>query len=138
MAISAAVVVGDAGDAAAGRAGPKAEAVKVGSGRDPQSEMGPVVTAAARDRIVELIGTGEQQGARLAVDGRGLTVPGFEDGFFVGPTVIDQVTTEMDVYTQEIFGPGPVGRPRRRRRVGDRPDQRQPLRQRHGDLHQQR
>jgi malonate-semialdehyde dehydrogenase (acetylating)/methylmalonate-semialdehyde dehydrogenase len=105
MAISAAVVVGDASKPLMDYLVPKAEAVRVGSGRDPQSEMGPVVTAAARDRIVGLIGSGEQQGAHLAVDGRGLKVPGFEEGFFVGPTVIDQVTTEMDVYREEIFGP---------------------------------
>jgi malonate-semialdehyde dehydrogenase (acetylating)/methylmalonate-semialdehyde dehydrogenase len=67
--------------------------------------MGPVITAAARDRIVGLIGTGEEQGATLAVDGRGLRVPGHERGFFVGPTVIDHVTRAMDVYTEEIFGP---------------------------------
>ena len=64
--------------------------IKVGPGRDPDSEMGPVITAAARDRIVGLIGTGAEQGADLAVDGRGLTVAGHENGFFVGPTVIDQ------------------------------------------------
>jgi malonate-semialdehyde dehydrogenase (acetylating)/methylmalonate-semialdehyde dehydrogenase len=63
------------------------------------------VTREAQQRIVGLIGSGEEQGASVAVDGRGHTVPGREDGFFVGPTVIDQVTTEMDVYTQEIFGP---------------------------------
>jgi malonate-semialdehyde dehydrogenase (acetylating)/methylmalonate-semialdehyde dehydrogenase len=67
--------------------------------------MGPVITAAARDRIVGLIGTGAEQGADLAVDGRGLTIAGHENGFFVGPTVIDRVTTEMDVYREEIFGP---------------------------------
>jgi malonate-semialdehyde dehydrogenase (acetylating) / methylmalonate-semialdehyde dehydrogenase len=105
MAISAAVVVGGAGDALMDALVPKAQAVRVGSGRDPKSEMGPVVTAAARDRIVGLIDTGEAQGAKLAVDGRGLKVAGFEDGYFVGPTVIDQVTTSMDVYTEEIFGP---------------------------------
>ena len=70
----------------------KARAIKVGPGRDAESEMGPVITAAARDRIVGLIGTGAEQGADLAVDGRGLTVAGHENGFFVGPTVIDQVT----------------------------------------------
>jgi malonate-semialdehyde dehydrogenase (acetylating)/methylmalonate-semialdehyde dehydrogenase len=79
--------------------------VKVGPGRETDSEMGPVVTAAARDRIVGLIGSGAEQGATLAVDGRGLTVPGHEKGFFVGPTVIDNVTREMDVYREEIFGP---------------------------------
>ena len=105
MAISAAVAVGAAGDPLADILARKAREVVVGSGRDPASEMGPVVTAAARDRIEALIGTGEQQGATLLADGRGLKVPGFSDGFFVGPTVIDQVRTSMDVYTEEIFGP---------------------------------
>ncbi len=105
MAVSAAVAVGTAGDAVVERVVAKARAVRVGSGRDDGVEMGPVVTAAARDRIVGLIGTGADQGADLAVDGRGLVVDGHEDGFFVGPTVIDRVTPEMDVYTEEIFGP---------------------------------
>ncbi|GAA2537564.1 CoA-acylating methylmalonate-semialdehyde dehydrogenase [Pseudonocardia hydrocarbonoxydans] len=105
MAISAAVAVGGAADELVEAVSAKARATRVGPGRDAASEMGPVITAAARDRIVDLIGTGEAQGATLAVDGRGLTVPGHEDGFFVGPTVIDRVTTQMDVYTQEIFGP---------------------------------
>jgi len=77
----------------------------VGSGRDPSSEMGPVVTREARERIIGLIATGEKQGAHLTVDGRALSVKGHEGGFFVGPTVIDQVKVEMDVYRQEIFGP---------------------------------
>ena len=105
MAISTAVTVGSAGDELIAAVSEKARAVKVGPGREADSEMGPVVTAAARDRIVGLIGTGAEQGARLAVDGRGLTVPGHENGFWVGPTVIDEVTPSMDVYTQEIFGP---------------------------------
>ncbi|MGI8677995.1 MAG: CoA-acylating methylmalonate-semialdehyde dehydrogenase [Jatrophihabitans sp.] len=105
MAISVAVTVGSAGDAVVDAVTVKAAEVAVGSGRDASSEMGPVVTKVAKERIVSLIGTGEEQGARLAVDGRGLVVDGFEDGFFVGPTVLDDVTTEMDVYTEEIFGP---------------------------------
>ena len=105
MAISAAVTVGDAGDSVVEAVSAKARAVKVGPGRDPQSEMGPVVTAAARDRITGLIGTGAEQGATLSVDGRGLAVEGYENGFWVGPTVIDRVGTEMDVYKEEIFGP---------------------------------
>jgi malonate-semialdehyde dehydrogenase (acetylating)/methylmalonate-semialdehyde dehydrogenase len=105
MAISATVAVGSAGDALVDVVSGKARSVRVGPGRDAGSEMGPVVTAAARDRIVGLIGSGEQQGARLAVDGRGVVVPGHESGFFVGPTVIDGVRTEMDVYREEIFGP---------------------------------
>ncbi|MEV6600861.1 CoA-acylating methylmalonate-semialdehyde dehydrogenase [Actinoplanes sp. NPDC051346] len=105
MAISAAVAVGGAGDALMDIVTRKAHEVVVGPGRDPRSEMGPVVTAAARDRIETLIGTGEQQGAKVLVDGRGLKVPGHENGFFVGPTVLDHVGTGMDVYTEEIFGP---------------------------------
>jgi malonate-semialdehyde dehydrogenase (acetylating)/methylmalonate-semialdehyde dehydrogenase len=105
MAISAAIAVGDAGDQLVDVVAEKARAVKVGPGRDPESEMGPIVTAAARDRIVSLIGSGAEQGAELTVDGRGLRVPGHEDGFFVGPTVIDRVTRDMDVYREEIFGP---------------------------------
>jgi malonate-semialdehyde dehydrogenase (acetylating)/methylmalonate-semialdehyde dehydrogenase len=105
MAISAAVVLGGAASELVDRVSEKALAVKVGSGRDAGSEMGPVVTAQARDRILGLIDAGEQQGARISVDGRGLSVPGHEGGFFVGPTVIDQVTPEMDVYREEIFGP---------------------------------
>jgi malonate-semialdehyde dehydrogenase (acetylating)/methylmalonate-semialdehyde dehydrogenase len=105
MAISAAVAVGGAGDPLTDILSRKANEVVVGSGRDPKSEMGPVVTAAAKERIEGLIGTGADQGAKLLVDGRGITVPGFEDGFFVGPTLIDGVRTDMDVYTEEIFGP---------------------------------
>ncbi|HTZ44677.1 MAG TPA: CoA-acylating methylmalonate-semialdehyde dehydrogenase [Jatrophihabitans sp.] len=105
MAISAAVAVGAGADELMATVAAKARAVKVGPGRAADSEMGPVVTAAARDRIVGLIGTGSEQGADLLVDGRGLTVPGHENGFFVGPTVLDRVTPAMDVYREEIFGP---------------------------------
>jgi malonate-semialdehyde dehydrogenase (acetylating) / methylmalonate-semialdehyde dehydrogenase len=105
MAISAAVAVGSSADALMEHVDRKARAVRVGPGTDPASEMGPIVTREARDRIVDLIDAGEQQGGEVRVDGRGLTVPGHEDGFFVGPTVIDRVAIDMDVYTQEIFGP---------------------------------
>ena len=105
MAISAAVAVGSAADRIVDAVSERARTVKVGSGRDSASEMGPVVTKQAQERILGLIDSGESQGARLAVDGRGLSVDGYEDGFWVGPTVIDEVTTEMDVYQQEIFGP---------------------------------
>jgi malonate-semialdehyde dehydrogenase (acetylating)/methylmalonate-semialdehyde dehydrogenase len=105
MAVSAAVTVGGAADELIAAVARKARATRVGPGREPESELGPVITAAARDRIVGLIGSGADQGAELTVDGRGLTVPGHEGGFFVGPTVIDRVTPEMDVYREEIFGP---------------------------------
>jgi malonate-semialdehyde dehydrogenase (acetylating)/methylmalonate-semialdehyde dehydrogenase len=105
MAISAAVAVGTAGDRIVEAVTKRANAVQVGSGREPGSEMGPVITPESKARIIDLIGTGEKQGARLTVDGRDLVVSGLEKGFFVGPTVIDDVTTDMDVYRQEIFGP---------------------------------
>ncbi|MCA2214037.1 CoA-acylating methylmalonate-semialdehyde dehydrogenase [Jidongwangia harbinensis] len=105
MAISAAVAVGGAGDPLLDLLNRRAAEIVVGPGRDPKSEMGPVVTAAAKTRIESLITAGEQQGAKVTVDGRGYTVPGHEDGFFVGPTVLDGVGTGMDVYTEEIFGP---------------------------------
>jgi len=105
MAISAAVAVGPAGDALVDVLRRKASRVKVGPGRDADSEMGPVVTREARDRIVGYVDSGQAQGATLVVDGRGLVVDGYEGGFFVGPTVLDHVTAEMDAYREEIFGP---------------------------------
>ena len=105
MAISAALAVGSAGDQLMELLDAQARAVTVGSGRDTTSEMGPIVTPESRDRIVGFIDSGEAQGAEIRVDGRGLVVPGFEQGFFVGPTVIDRVSTDMDVYRNEIFGP---------------------------------
>jgi malonate-semialdehyde dehydrogenase (acetylating)/methylmalonate-semialdehyde dehydrogenase len=105
MAISAAITVGSAADQLMSHIEQQALAVKVGPGRDPSSQMGPIVTRESRDRIVGLIDSGERQGGKVLVDGRGLVVPGHENGFFVGPTVIDHVSTDMDCYTNEIFGP---------------------------------
>ncbi|MDQ3424172.1 MAG: CoA-acylating methylmalonate-semialdehyde dehydrogenase [Actinomycetota bacterium] len=105
MAISAAVTVGPASGAIAEAVSSKAARVRVGPGRAATSEMGPLVTPQARARVLDLIDSGEKQGARIRVDGRGLVLPGHEDGFFVGPTVLDEVTTQMDVYREEIFGP---------------------------------
>lgn len=100
MAISIAVAVGDAADELVEKLRQKALNVKVGPGLDPSSEMGPLVTPQARDRVVDYIGRGEGD---VVVDGRELKVDG--DGFFVGPTLIDNVTTDMSVYADEIFGP---------------------------------
>jgi malonate-semialdehyde dehydrogenase (acetylating) / methylmalonate-semialdehyde dehydrogenase len=105
MAISAVVAVGDAGDALVASLRAKALDVRVGPGRDRSSEMGPVVTAEARDRITGYVDRGVAAGAALVVDGRGLTVTGHERGFFVGPTLFDHVSTDMDIYRDEIFGP---------------------------------
>jgi malonate-semialdehyde dehydrogenase (acetylating)/methylmalonate-semialdehyde dehydrogenase len=105
MAISAVVAVGDVADPLVDRLKALATEVKIGPGDDADAEMGPVVTAQSKERIVGLIGSGVEQGGVLVVDGRDLVVNGHEDGFFVGPTLIDQVRTDMDAYREEIFGP---------------------------------
>ncbi|WP_134731595.1 MULTISPECIES: CoA-acylating methylmalonate-semialdehyde dehydrogenase [Amycolatopsis] len=105
MAISVAVAVGDAGDRLIGVLERKAREVKVGPGSDATNDMGPVVTAAARDRVVDAVARGAEEGATVVVDGRGRSVDGHEEGFFVGPSLLDHVTTEMQAYREEIFGP---------------------------------
>ncbi len=103
MAISAVVAVGEAGDALVERLAARARRVEVGPGDGESVEMGPVITRAARDRIVGYVDGGVAEGARLVVDGRRPGIPG--DGFFVGPTLFDHVTPEMAIYRDEIFGP---------------------------------
>jgi malonate-semialdehyde dehydrogenase (acetylating)/methylmalonate-semialdehyde dehydrogenase len=105
MAISAVVAVGDAGDPLVARLKQKALEIKVGPGSDASSDMGPVVTAQARDRIVGYIARGAAAGATAVVDGRDCRVASNPDGFFVGPTLFDKVTPKMEIYTDEIFGP---------------------------------
>ncbi len=105
MAISAVVAVGEIGDRLVERLRQKAEALKVGPGTGAGVEMGPLVTAAHRDRVRGLIEKGAQEGAKPVLDGRGLKVPGSENGFFLGPTLFDNVTPSMTVYREEIFGP---------------------------------
>ncbi|MFN3642386.1 MAG: CoA-acylating methylmalonate-semialdehyde dehydrogenase [Gemmobacter sp.] len=107
MAISVAVPVGDkTADALIERLIPKIERLKVGpytAGNDV--DYGPVVTAAAKANIERLVQSGVDQGAKLVVDGRGFTLQGYENGFFVGPHLFDHVTPDMDIYRTEIFGP---------------------------------
>ncbi|MEA2133736.1 MAG: malonate-semialdehyde dehydrogenase (acetylating) / methylmalonate-semialdehyde dehydrogenase, partial [Solirubrobacteraceae bacterium] len=103
MAIAVAVAVGDAAEPLMERLKRKAEEIKVGPGLEPESDMGPVVTPQARERIVGYIDSGEAQGADVVVDGRTLEFEG--GGFFVGPTLFDRVQPEMDIYRDEIFGP---------------------------------
>ncbi len=105
MAISVVVAVGDAGDKLVDALAKRAAALKVGDGMEAGAEMGPVVTAAAKQRIEKLIGEGVEQGASLLVDGRNFKVPGRENGFFVGGTLFDHVTSDMTIYKEEIFGP---------------------------------
>jgi malonate-semialdehyde dehydrogenase (acetylating)/methylmalonate-semialdehyde dehydrogenase len=103
MAVAVVVAVGDAADPLIARLREKALSVKVGPGLDPESEMGPVVTPQARDRIVGYIDQGVEAGADAVVDGRSIEREG--DGFWVGPTLFDRVTPEMSIYRDEIFGP---------------------------------
>jgi malonate-semialdehyde dehydrogenase (acetylating) / methylmalonate-semialdehyde dehydrogenase len=105
MAISVAVLVGDIADQIVPKVAARARALKVADPMDLSAEMGPIVTAAARDRIEGCIGTGVAEGATLVVDGRGLKVPGLEGGFFTGGTLFDHVTPAMRIYREEIFGP---------------------------------
>ncbi|GAB3257089.1 CoA-acylating methylmalonate-semialdehyde dehydrogenase [Arthrobacter pigmenti] len=105
MAISVAVAVGDAADTLVEKVAERANNVTVAEGTNPDSDMGPVITPAAREKVTRIVTEAEHDGAALIVDGRDLVVEGNEDGFFVGPTVIDQVRTQMSAYTEEIFGP---------------------------------
>jgi len=83
----------------------RARALKITDPMDLAAEMGPIVTAQARDRIEGYIALGVEEGARLVVDGRGLKVPGLEGGFYTGGTLFDHVTPAMRIYREEIFGP---------------------------------
>ncbi|MFD9893136.1 CoA-acylating methylmalonate-semialdehyde dehydrogenase [Amycolatopsis sp. NPDC059027] len=105
MAISVVVAVGRTGDELVEAIAERTRALTTGPGVDEDSQMGPVVTGAARDRILSYVDAGERAGAALVVDGRGLAPEGHEDGFWIGPTLFDHVTPEMSVYTDEIFGP---------------------------------
>ena len=112
MAISVAVAIGEAGDELVEEVARRAREIKVGPGLDPASEMGPVVTPQARERIVDYIGQGAEAGARLTVDGRELEMDG--GGFWVGPTLIDQVEPgDVGLHRRDLR-PGPLGRPQRR------------------------
>jgi len=107
MALSVAVPVGkDTADRLIEALIPRVESLKIGpytAGDDV--DFGPVVCAAAKERVEGLVQSGVDQGATMAVDGRGFSLQGYENGFFVGATLFDNVTTDMDIYKQEIFGP---------------------------------
>jgi malonate-semialdehyde dehydrogenase (acetylating)/methylmalonate-semialdehyde dehydrogenase len=106
MAISVCVPVGeDTADALVERLVPRVRALRVGPPTDPSSDYGPLVTAAARERVIGAIAAGVAEGAELLVDGRGSPSNGHADGFYVGPSLFDRVTPQMSVYREEIFGP---------------------------------
>jgi malonate-semialdehyde dehydrogenase (acetylating)/methylmalonate-semialdehyde dehydrogenase len=105
MAISVAVLVGDIADEIVQRLAQRSRALKVAHGMDPLAEMGPLVTREALARVEGYVETGVSEGATLVVDGRSHTVPGYEGGFFTGPTLFDHVQPGMRIYQEEIFGP---------------------------------
>jgi malonate-semialdehyde dehydrogenase (acetylating)/methylmalonate-semialdehyde dehydrogenase len=105
MAVSVVVAVDPVGDELVGKIVERAARLRVGDGRRPGCEMGPLVTAAHRDRVVSYVDAGKAEGAELALDGRGHDVDGEPGGFWLGPTVFDHVRPQMSVYTDEIFGP---------------------------------
>src|SRR5690606_29402690 len=84
---------------------PAIEALRVGISTDPEAHYGPVVTAEHKAKIETWIGKAAEEGAEIVVDGRGFSLHGHENGFFIGPTLIDRVTPQMESYRQEIFGP---------------------------------
>ncbi|MEQ8193492.1 MAG: aldehyde dehydrogenase family protein, partial [Rhodospirillales bacterium] len=106
MAVSVAVPVGeDTADELVKRLAPKVRALKVGPYTDPDAEMGPVINEQSMKRISGYIDKGVADGAELVVDGRGLSLQGYEKGFFLGGSLFDKVKPDMSIYTDEIFGP---------------------------------
>ncbi len=105
MAISVVVAVGDVADRLLPLIEARIAKLKTGPAGDPEAEMGPLITAEHRDRVVSCIDSGVKEGATLVTDGRGLKVDGCEGGYFVGPTLFDHVTPAMRIYREEIFGP---------------------------------
>jgi len=106
MAISVAVPIGqETADKLVEKLAPQVAAMKIGPSTDSSAEMGPIITREARDRIANLIDIGEKEGATVVVDGRGLKLQGYENGFWIGGTLLDNVTSDMSIYKTEIFGP---------------------------------
>lgn len=106
MAISVAVCVGDAvADALIARLTPEITALKIGAGTACGLDMGPLVTAAHKDKVTGYVDDGVEAGAKLVVDGRSLKVAGHEEGYFIGGCLFDRVTPDMRIYKEEIFGP---------------------------------
>ncbi len=105
MAISVGVLVGDVADRLMPQLIARTQALKIKNGVELDAEMGPIASAAARDRICGYIAAGVAEGAKLLVDGRGVKVPGCDGGFWVGGTLFDHVTPSMRIYKEEIFGP---------------------------------
>jgi len=105
MAISVAVAVGGIADQLVDKLSARIRALNVADGSAPGADMGPLITAAHRDKVLGYIEDGVREGAKLVVDGRGLRVAGRENGFFLGPSLFDRVEPGMRIHREEIFGP---------------------------------
>ncbi|MDT0450383.1 CoA-acylating methylmalonate-semialdehyde dehydrogenase [Streptomyces hesseae] len=105
MAISAVVAVGGTGDELVAKIRERAEKIKIGPGDDPTSEMGPLITKDHRDKVASYVRGAAAQGAEVVLDGTGFTVQGYEDGHWMGLSLLDKVPTDADAYRDEIFGP---------------------------------
>ena len=105
MAQSVAVAVGNIGDELVSRLSKKVETLKVGPGMDKNSEMGPLITKEHLEKVSGYVDLGVQEGAKLVVDGRNLKLQGYENGFFIGGCLFDNVKKDMRIYKEEIFGP---------------------------------
>ncbi|MCC7271798.1 MAG: CoA-acylating methylmalonate-semialdehyde dehydrogenase [Alphaproteobacteria bacterium] len=105
MAVSVAVAVGNSGDALVDRLATRLRTLKVGPGIDKESEMGPLVTKQHLEKVKGYVDDGVKAGAELVVDGRGLKLQGYENGYFLGGCLFDRVTPDMRIYKEEIFGP---------------------------------
>ena len=105
MAVSVAVAVGDVADELVENINKKAQSLIVAPWTDPLSQMGPVISKEHKDKIINYINKGIEEGAKLILDGRSINIQGYENGNFVGPTLFDNVTKEMRIYKEEIFGP---------------------------------
>jgi malonate-semialdehyde dehydrogenase (acetylating)/methylmalonate-semialdehyde dehydrogenase len=105
MATSVAVAVGRIGDELVERLAPRVRSLRMGGGMGPDLDMGPLISAAHRTKVLGYIDAGVAAGARLVVDGRGQTVPGHEEGFFLAGSLFDDVKPDMSIYREEIFGP---------------------------------
>ncbi|MGH7113698.1 MAG: CoA-acylating methylmalonate-semialdehyde dehydrogenase, partial [Stellaceae bacterium] len=102
MAVSVAVAVGGVGDKLIDKLVPRVRALKIGPGSDPEAEMGPLVTRQHLDKVRSYVDLGIEEGAKLAVDGRGLKLQGYENGFFLGGCLFDEVKPQMRIYQEEI------------------------------------
>ena len=105
MAQSVAVAVGNIGDKLVESLAKKVESLKVGPGMDKQSEMGPLVTKEHLEKVKGYVDLGVKEGAKLVVDGRNFKLQGYENGYYIGGCLFDDVKKDMRIYKEEIFGP---------------------------------